>query len=156
MSTIPTRTPATGRRRRDDALIERAHIAFAKAGGREQPSDTSDVTDVDGVPIVTLRNINGVLAVYRLQGRVLKRVITGAATVDQLLDAAFSTARDPRSAEYRAGVRAALAFRIEGTPIRHQHAAGTAADDAFASGIQEGHAVWRAAQAEAVTAAGAA
>lgn len=153
---ITTSTRTTPPDHRNDALIERARIAFAKAGGREQPSDASDVTDVDGVTIVTLRNINGVLAVYRLQGGVLKRVTTGAATVDQLFNAAFSTARDPRSAEYRAGVRAALAFRIEGVPIRHQHAAGTAADDAFASGIQEGHAVWRAAQAEAVTAAGAA
>lgn len=57
--------------------------------------------------------------------------------------------RDPRSDEYRAGVRAALEFRIEGLSIRRPHAAGTAQDDAFDGGLAEGHAIWRKAQAAA-------
>lgn len=72
-----------------------------------------------------------------------------AITVDQLFAAAFDMPRDPRSPEYKAGVRAALSFRIDGLPIRHPYPAGSAADDAFAAGIQEGHAIWRRAQAEA-------
>ncbi len=154
--TTTTSTSTTPSGRRADQLLERARIALAKAGGHEQPSGASDVTDVDGVTIVTLRNVNGVLATYRLQGRVLKRVITGAATVDQLFNAAFSKPRDPRSAEYRAGVRAALAFRIEGAHVSHPYNPATAQDDAFHAGMAEGHAIWRAAQAEAATAAGAA
>lgn len=59
---------------RADQFIERARIAYAKAGGREQSSGASDVTNVDGAITITLRNINGVLAVYRLKGDRLKRV----------------------------------------------------------------------------------
>jgi hypothetical protein len=51
--------------------------------------------------------------------------------IDALFQVAFSMPRDPRSAEYKAGVRAALAYRIEG---KH---------------IAEGHALWRVAKAGA-------
>ncbi|MFS2007944.1 hypothetical protein ACEN9F_30490 [Duganella sp. CT11-25] len=138
--------------RRADQLIERARIAYVKAGGREQPGE-SVVVDVDGFTTITLRNINGVLAVYQLHGDMLQRQAVVTATVDQLFDAAFAGPRDPRSAEYRAGARTALEFRIEGLPIRRPYRAGTAADDAFYAGIAEGHAIWRAAQAEAAGAA---
>ncbi len=68
-------------------------------------------------------------------------------TVDHLFVAAFNRPRDPRSAEYKAGVRAALEFRIDGLPIRRPHVTGTAQDDAFDGGLAEGHAIWRAAAA---------
>lgn len=74
-------------------------------------------------------------------------------TVDLLFAAAFSVLRDPRSTEYQAGVRAALAFRIDGQPIRREHAAGTAAEDAFHAGAAEGHAIWRQACSESASAA---
>jgi hypothetical protein len=68
-----------------------------------------------------------------------------ALSVAYLYHEAFSTPRDPRSAEYKAGVRAALAFHIEGKRIAHLYEAGTAQDDAYHAGIAEGHTAWRAA-----------
>lgn len=70
-------------------------------------------------------------------------------TVDALMAAAFGVPRDPRSPEYKAGVRAALAFRIDGIKIRCPHPMGTAQADAFYSGVDEGRRRWR----EAVEAA---
>lgn len=64
-------------------------------------------------------------------------------TVDELMAEAFSVFRDPRSPEYKAGVRAALAYRIEGTRIKCPYQMGTAAADAFLSGTDEGHSIWR-------------
>lgn len=72
---------------------------------------------------------------------------------DQLLDAAFSVPRDPRSSQYKAGARAALAFRTEGAAIPQPYPAGSAKADAFSAGIEEGHAIWRRAQAAAAGAA---
>lgn len=74
-------------------------------------------------------------------------------TAAQLFAAAFDVARDPRSPEYRAGVLAALEFRVDGKHIVRPYAAGTAADDAFDGGLSEGHSIWRRAQAEAAGAA---
>lgn len=72
---------------------------------------------------------------------------TGAMSVDQLFQATFNRPRDPRSAEYKAGVRAALAFRIEGKRIAKLYDPASAQDDAYYSGMAEGHAIWRAAVA---------
>ena len=161
MTTTPTSTAAPAafstaeilRSDRVDELIERARIAYVKAGGREQPSDASDVTDINGVVTVTLRNINGVLAAYELHGDALKRVEVVSADVDQLFDASFNVPRDPRSPEYKAGARAALDFRVNAVRIPHPHTAGSAADDAYHAGIEEGHVIWRMAQADAAGAA---
>lgn len=60
----PTRPP------RRPAHRARPH-RLRDGGGREQPSD---VTDVDGVTTITLRNINGPLAVYELRGAKLQRL----------------------------------------------------------------------------------
>lgn len=76
-----------------------------------------------------------------------------AATVDQLFTAAFAVPRDPRSPSYKAGVRAALQFRIEGRRIPKLYDPGTAEDDAYYAGIAEGHAIWRRARAESAGAA---
>jgi len=64
--------------------------------------------------------------------------------VDRLFDAAFNVARDPRSDEYKAGVRTALNYYYKGTGIRSPHAMGTAQADAFYAGVDEGHRLWRA------------
>ena len=77
---------------------------------------------------------------------------TGASAprlADQLLDAAFSVLRDPRSSQYKAGARAALAFRTEETPVPQPYPAGSVEADAFSAGIEEGHAIWRRVQAAA-------
>ncbi|MBA5686963.1 hypothetical protein [Rugamonas apoptosis] len=76
---------------------------------------------------------------------------TPAATVEQLFQAAFSVPRDPRSTSYKNGVRAALAFRIEGRRIARLYDPASAEDDAFYAGVAEGHALWRRAQAESLT-----
>ncbi|MBX9726735.1 MAG: hypothetical protein K2X09_05665 [Rickettsiales bacterium] len=84
------------------------------------------------------------------------RATTGAApaaTVDQLFAAAFAVPRDPRSAAYKLGVRAALQFRIEGVRIKRPYVVGSAECDAFSSGLDEGHGIWRRAQAESAGAA---
>lgn len=103
-------------RRDDDQLVERARIAYAKSGGREQPSSASDVADINGATIITLRNVNGPLARYSLLGSALTRI--PVLNAEQMHDAAFGRPRDPRSAEYKVGVRAALDFRIDGVRIR--------------------------------------
>lgn len=64
-------------------------------------------------------------------------------TVDELMTEAFSVPRDPRSPEYKAGVRAALCLRIDGKRIVDPYPPGTAASDAFYSGTEEGHRIWR-------------
>lgn len=58
---------------RDAHLIERARIAYFKAGGIDHPGEASEVVKKDGVTTITLRNISGVLAMYRLGGAALKR-----------------------------------------------------------------------------------
>lgn len=62
-------------------------------------------------------------------------------TAQQLYDEAFCHPRDPRSAEYKAGVLAALMFRLGETPYCPQcpHPVGSAQSDAWFSGSQEGH-----------------
>lgn len=57
----------------DAHLIERARIAYFKAGGNDQPSDASEVVTEDGIATITLRNVNGVLAMYRFGGAALER-----------------------------------------------------------------------------------
>jgi hypothetical protein len=64
-------------------------------------------------------------------------------TADEILRDAFSVARNPRSAEYKRGVLAALRFRLEGIKITNPFPEGTAASDAFYSGVDEGHRLWR-------------
>ena len=64
-------------------------------------------------------------------------------TADEIFKDAFSGHRDPRSTEYKQGVLAALKFRLEGVRISNPFPEGTAASDAFHSGVDEGHGRWR-------------
>jgi len=64
---------AAAQHQSDSNLIERARIAYLKAGGVDQPSDASEVKEINGVTTITLRNLNGVLAMYRFDGAALKR-----------------------------------------------------------------------------------
>ncbi|MFZ5514671.1 MAG: hypothetical protein ACOZAH_09045 [Pseudomonadota bacterium] len=64
-------------------------------------------------------------------------------TVDELMEQAFERPRDPRSPEYKAGVRAALEYRQHGKGIQNPYPAASAASDAFYAGTTEGHAIWR-------------
>lgn len=143
-----TATSITTTRRDDEHLGARARIGYAKSGGCEEPSSASDVADINSAIIVTLRNVNGPLARYRLDDGALTRI--PVLDAEQLHAAAFAVPRDPRSAEYKAGVRAALDFRINGVRIHRPYPAASAQDDAFDGGLAEGHAIWRAAMASAV------
>jgi len=52
----------------------------------------------------------------------------------------FSSPRDPRSPEYKAGVLAALAYRCgEREKIENPYSPGTCQFDAYRAGIEEGH-----------------
>jgi hypothetical protein len=62
---------------------------------------------------------------------------------EELFRQAFGKARQARSLEYRHGVRAALAYRLEGRPSPQPYPLGTARADAWFAGLDEGHALWR-------------
>ena len=56
-------------------LLSRAMAAYFRAGNIVQPANDSGVTDVGGKTYVALRNISGMLAVYRVRNDgVLKRL----------------------------------------------------------------------------------
>jgi hypothetical protein len=65
-------------------------------------------------------------------------------TVDELMAEAFATGRDPRSQEYKAGVRAILECRLNGEPLPAPYALGTVQADAYFAGQNEGESIWRA------------
>lgn len=67
----------------------------------------------------------------------------GAALAQELYAKAFTGPRDPRSDEYKAGVRAALLYRLDGREIKCPYQMGTAQADAFYSGLDEGHRIFR-------------
>jgi hypothetical protein len=56
---------------------------------------------------------------------------------------AFAPGREPHSAEYKAGVRAILDWRINGVPLAAPYELGTAQADAYVAGQEEGKAIWR-------------
>lgn len=64
-------------------------------------------------------------------------------TIDSLMIATFDKPRDPRSAAYKAGARALFARFLHGTAIRCAYPAGSAENDAFYAGIDEGNLVMR-------------
>lgn len=51
----------------DSALTRRAFAAYFRAGGTDQPANTSGVVTHNGRRYVALHNVNGVLAVYRVR-----------------------------------------------------------------------------------------
>ena len=63
--------------------------------------------------------------------------------INRLFEDAFTTPRGSRSDEYKQGVLAALRFRFDSEKISCPFAQGTAAADAFFSGLEEGHTLWR-------------
>ncbi len=62
-------------------------------------------------------------------------------TAKELFEAAFSNERDPRSAEYKAGVLAALKFYLgeAATVGPCPYPLGSAQQDAWLAGTNEGH-----------------
>jgi hypothetical protein len=57
-------------------LLRRAFAAWFRTGGTDQPANDSHVVEYDGKLYVVLRNLNGVLAVYRVRAYdgILKRL----------------------------------------------------------------------------------
>jgi len=65
-------------------------------------------------------------------------------TVDELMKRAFDDAiRDPRSAEYKAGVRSILSLHLGGVARPFPYRLGTTEADAYLAGQDEGHRIWR-------------
>ena len=69
-------------------------------------------------------------------------------TPEEIVNAALSYG-NKRSAEYRSGMLDVLRFRLDGVRIECPYLEGTAQFDAYFSGNDRGHAVWRAMVAEA-------
>ena len=68
-------------------------------------------------------------------------------TPEQIVDTALASG-DRRSPEYRRGVLAIIRFRMEGQRTPCPFALGTSQADAFFSGTDRGHALWRRLQEE--------
>lgn len=52
---------------RNEDVVSRAFAAYFRAGANQQPANTSGEVEHEGRRYVVLRNINGVLAVYRVR-----------------------------------------------------------------------------------------
>jgi len=63
-------------------------------------------------------------------------------TAQELFEAAFSTPRTKRSAEYKGGVLALLRHKMEDAHIRCPYVEGTAGFDAWHSGLEEGWSIF--------------
>lgn len=63
--------------------------------------------------------------------------------VAALMRAAFASPREPRSAYYLVGVRAALLRQAAGTPVACRWDPGSVERDAFWAGVEEGNALWK-------------
>lgn len=74
------------------------------------------------------------------------RIGAASELAQRIFDDAFDVPRDPRSDEYKAGVLAALNYRIDGVAIPRLFKPGTAQDDAYYAGISAGHSRWRESQ----------
>lgn len=63
---------------------------------------------------------------------------------EALVAAAFSTPRTPRSPEYKAAVLALVRYQCgKAASCECPHPSGTAAADAWFSGLSEGHSIFR-------------
>lgn len=51
------------------SVVERAIAAYLKAGGPDQPGKGSEEVTIDEVTYAVLRNVKGILAVYRVDGK---------------------------------------------------------------------------------------
>jgi len=51
----------------EEKLMSRAMAAYFRFGGIDQPSNSSSVEEISGKWYVILRNINGILSVYRVR-----------------------------------------------------------------------------------------
>lgn len=69
-------------------------------------------------------------------------------TPEQMVDTALAHG-DRRSPEYRAGMIAIIRYRMEGRKTPCPHSEGTCQADAFLSGCNRGHDLWRKMQQEA-------
>jgi hypothetical protein len=71
-----------------------------------------------------------------------KYTMLNTPTVDELMAEAFAPGCDPRSNEYKRGVRAMLERKINGKTIPLPYDPGTAQADAYMAGWDEGRRIW--------------
>lgn len=68
-------------------LTRRAYAAYFRAGGTEQPANTSGVVEHEDKLYVVLHNVRGTLAVYRVRNDgALKRMRRWPSAVEAWLD----------------------------------------------------------------------
>lgn len=74
------KTKKRGNRKADVALdkvdlLRRAFAAWFRSGGTDQPANSSNLVELDGLGYVVLRSVRGPLAVYRVRNDgMLKRL----------------------------------------------------------------------------------
>jgi len=73
----------------------------------------------------------------------MSKIYPGMSAVEQMVREERIRPRYTRSAEYEAGVRAALEYRVNRARIHCPYDVATAQTDAFIAGCDEGHAIWR-------------
>jgi hypothetical protein len=76
-------------------------------------------------------------------------------TIDCLMSQAFDNDREPRSNEYKKGVRSTLEFCIIGGNPVCPYPMGTASADAFISGMDEGRQIYQIYKSQQVSPRGA-
>jgi hypothetical protein len=62
--------------------------------------------------------------------------------VNRLLKEQFAPGRAPRSAEYKAGVRAKLVYYVYECDLLYPYPAGSVRADAFYAGVKDGAEIW--------------
>lgn len=133
----------------NEAMIKTALVEFGHAVSSDRLR--ADMEWLEERELVRVQRWKPLLTVELTQlgadvahGRANQPGIARPATADSLMDRAFNTPRDPRSPEYKAGVRAALEFRLNRVRIPMPYPPASAASDAYHAGIGEGHRIWAA------------
>lgn len=81
--------------------------------------------------------------IERLEGTVKRPMEVNNTVVEQLMASAFGRPRYPRSEEYTDGCRALLERKVNGVPLKCPYRMGTVQADAWFSGTDEGHLIWK-------------
>lgn len=132
------------------------HIPHQNNCGSEQGGTFEVVGCIPGVANVAIKKAKSELdAVHRATSEkdVGRTLCHDQSLIDSLMLQAFnpSLRREPRSAAYKAGARAYLAFCISGASgsAEYVYEPGSEASDAFNAGLDEGRAIWTCHQAKA-------
>jgi hypothetical protein len=132
------------------------HIPDQNSSSSKKGGAVEVVGSIPGDADVVIKKVKGELdAVHGVTSeKVVGRTLChDQSLVDSLMLQAFdpSLRREPRSAAYKAGARAYLAFRLSGASraADYVYEPGSEASDAYNAGIDEGRSIWARHQAKA-------